>query len=80
MQKEKIKEIMNMVLEQNGIYPEEDLMENIDMDSLTFISIVVGLEEELGINIPADLLNSRPENYKEFYELGYNILEYAKGA
>ena len=47
-----IKETVLITLEENGIYIPDDL----DMDSITFISIAVCIEEKMQISIPDEYL------------------------
>ena len=44
------------VMNENGIYISEDWDEELDFDSITFISTIVCIENEWGIEIPASLL------------------------
>ncbi len=41
-----IKETVLTILEENGVYIPDDLDEELDMDSITFISIIVCIEEK----------------------------------
>lgn len=52
------------VLEENGIYVSEDWDEELEFDSITFISTIVCLEEEFNIEMPDDFLLF--ENFKTF--------------
>lgn len=51
-----IKETVLITLEENGIYIPDDLDEELDMDSITFISIAVYIEEKMQISIPDEYL------------------------
>lgn len=51
-----IKETVLITLEENGIYIPDDLDEELDMDSITFISIAVCIEEKMQISIPDEYL------------------------
>lgn len=51
-----IKETVLIILEENGIYIPDDLDEELDMDSITFISIIVCIEEKMQISIPDEYL------------------------
>lgn len=51
-------------MEQNGIYISDEWDEELDFDSITFISTIVGIEEAFSIEIPADILLF--ENFKTF--------------
>ena len=44
------------ILEDNGIYVSDDWDEELEFDSITFISTIVCLEEELNIEIPDNFL------------------------
>lgn len=44
------------ILDENGIYISDNPNENLDLDSITFISIIVCLENELEIEVPDDYL------------------------
>lgn len=44
------------VLEQNGIYISDDWDEELEFDSITFISTVVCLEEVFDVEVPDDML------------------------
>lgn len=52
------------ILEENGIYVSEDWDEELEFDSITFISTIVCLEEEFNIEMPDDFLLF--ENFKTF--------------
>lgn len=52
------------ILEENGIYVSDDWDEELEFDSITFISTIVCLEEEFNIEIPDDFLLF--ENFKTF--------------
>ena len=52
------------ILEDNGIYVADDWDEELEFDSITFISTIVCLEEEFNIEIPDDFLLF--ENFKTF--------------
>lgn len=67
MNKKEIKNVLINVMEENGVYFFEDLMdEELDIDSLTFISIIVGIEEKLNIEIDNKLLIEYPKTYNDF--------------
>lgn len=36
----------------SGVKPSEDLREALDLDSMDFLNLVIGLHERLGIDIP----------------------------
>ncbi len=50
------RELIIKILEENGMYLSGEMDEELDMDSLTFISIIVCLEQQLNICFPDDLL------------------------
>ena len=52
------------ILEENGIYVSDDWDEELEFDSITFISTIVCLEEEFDIEVPDDFLLF--ENFKTF--------------
>lgn len=58
-----IKDRIKNVLEQNGVYID-NWEEELDFDSITFISTIVGLEQEFGIEVPDDMLLY--ENFRNF--------------
>ena len=61
------REVAKKVLAENGQYLYGTLDdEPIDIDSVTFISIVVGIENELGINVSDTLLTEYPNTYNEY--------------
>ena len=47
------------ILEQNGIFFYDDMEEILDLDSLTYVSILVELENEFQIDIPEQYLTKR---------------------
>ena len=59
------------VLEQNGIYISDDWDEELEFDSITFISTIVCLEEAFDIDVPDDLLTL--ENFRTFKQYFNNI-------
>lgn len=70
------KEITKRILTENGIYPFDALEdEPLECDSLTFISIVVSIENELGKEVPDYLLVEYPKTYNEWVEFIKNINE-----
>ncbi|MBE6891341.1 MAG: hypothetical protein E7481_04865 [Ruminococcaceae bacterium] len=52
------------ILEDNGIYVSDDWDEELEFDSITFISTIVCFEDEFNIEIPDDFLLF--ENFKTF--------------
>lgn len=74
MSNQNIDNMIGELLEQNGIFLEEDMTESMEMDSLTFISIIVGIEESFTVNIPEKYLIEKPDTYQDFFELVYRIL------
>lgn len=75
MRDQKTDKLISEILDQNGIFLEEDMTMNLDMDSLTFISIIVGIESTFNIDIPEKFLIKKPVTYNDFYEFIYMILE-----
>lgn len=61
------------ILEENGIFVSNDWDEELDFDSITFISTIVCLEEEFNIEIPDDFLLF--ENFKTFRLYMENIAQ-----
>ena len=57
-------------MEENGIYiyGDQDQYSDLGLDSISFISIMVSLEER-GIIIPVDLWGEAPKTYSDFYNL-----------
>ncbi len=45
------------ILDENGIYIADNLDEKLDLDSITFISVIVCLENEFEVDIPDDYLS-----------------------
>ncbi len=65
----------NQVLEENGIYLSENLETYLDIDSLTFMSILVGIEEEFKINIPEKYLTDMATSISEMYDFIERVLD-----
>lgn len=65
------------ILEENGIFVSNDWDEELDFDSITFISTIVCLEEEFNIEIPDDFLLF--ENFKTFRLYMENIAQILSG-
>ena len=61
------------ILEENGIYVSDDWDEELEFDSITFISTIVCLEEEFNIKIPDDFLLF--ESFKTFRLYMENIAQ-----
>lgn len=61
------------ILEENGIYVSDDWDEELEFDSITFISTIVCLEEEFNIEIPDDFLLF--EHFKTFRLYMENIAQ-----
>ena len=59
------------VMEQNGIYISDKWNEELDFDSITFISTIVGIEDIFGIEVPDEMLLL--ENFKTFNQYVINI-------
>lgn len=67
---ESIKVRVIEIMEQNGIfYDEEDEEDStFEMDSLTFMSIIIDIEETFEIKIPEEVLGINYEKYSDFVE------------
>ena len=72
-----INTIVLQILEENGIYISEDLDADLDMDSITFISIIVCFENQLGIYIPDEYLTI--DKFKTINDFVKNITEIIEG-
>lgn len=64
----------NQILEENGVYLSENLDTFLDIDSLTYMSILVGIEEKFKINIPEKYLINMPTSISEMYDFMEKIL------
>ena len=77
-----IKETVLTTLEENGIYIPDDFNEELDMDSITFISIIVCIEEKMQISIPDEYLARDKfrtiNNFIENINIIFNSLENAE--
>lgn len=77
-----IKETVLTILEENGVYIPDDLDEELDMDSITFISIIVCIEEKMQISIPDKYLAIDKfrtiNNFIENITIIFNSLENAE--
>lgn len=58
------------IMEQNGIFYEEEDDEDsaFEMDSLTFMSIIIDIEEAFEIKIPEEVLGIDYKKYSDFVE------------
>lgn len=75
MEEKVIKNILKEAMEENGVYFFENLMdEELDIDSLTFISIIVSIEEKLNIEIDNELLIEYPKTYNDFVQFAQKAL------
>jgi acyl carrier protein len=64
-----------VVMDQNGlIIDSDDLDSSLEVDSITFMSIIVGLEEEFGIVIPEGELVNIPQSYRQFIDMVLRIV------
>lgn len=69
-----IYEELIVMLEELGIVIEEN-DEIVDMDSITFITMIIRIEETFGIAFPDDLLNSSAtHNIKNLEKIIVNLL------
>jgi acyl carrier protein len=51
-----VSERLLSVLEQNGVYISNDWDEELEFDSITFISTIVGIETEFDLVVPDEFL------------------------
>ncbi|MDR2045274.1 MAG: acyl carrier protein [Clostridium sp.] len=49
------------ILEQNGVFLSDNYDEPLIMDSLTFVTMVVDIEQTFGIAYPDELLSYNPD-------------------
>lgn len=69
-------EKMNQILDENGIYLNEDVSSDIEVDSLTYMSIIVGIEDMFKISIPVKYLSTdMPSSILGFYDFVNRILQ-----
>lgn len=66
-----IEEKINKIFEVNGIQIDSlnSKYEILDIDSLSFISIMVDIENEFQIEIPENYFGKVPESYNDFVEM-----------
>lgn len=64
----------NQVLDENGIYLSGNLDVDLDIDSLTYMSVLVGIEEAFKINIPEKYLINMPSSILEMYDFMEEVL------
>ena len=57
------------ILEQNGIFFYDDMEEILDLDSLTYVSILVELENEFQIDIPEQYLTKGINTFRGFCDM-----------
>ena len=57
------------ILEQNGIFFYDDMEEILDLDSLTYDSILVELENEFQIDIPEQYLTKGINTFRGFCDM-----------
>lgn len=70
------RKVAQKILSQNGIYSYDTLDdEPLECDSLTFISIIVGIENELSIIVDNSLLINYPQTYNEYITLIIRAVE-----
>lgn len=72
-----VEERLTLILEQNGVYISKDWDEDLDLDSITFISTIVGVESEFELEIPDELLLF--EKFKTFRLYVDNIKKILSG-
>ena len=72
---ESTKMLTVQVLEENGIYIDEEYKDDpLEMDSISFMSVMTGLEEAFNIYIPVKYINNPPKTFTEFLNFIENIL------
>lgn len=57
------------VMQENGIYCSGQEKEPIEMDSLTYMSVLSTIEQELCVRIPDEMLLTPPESFEDFLEM-----------
>lgn len=63
------------VLEENGIYMDEEYEDDLlEMDSISFMSVITGLEETFNMYIPVKYINNPPKTFIEFLKFIEDIL------
>ncbi len=74
------KESINRLLEDNGIlfFPEAPDAP-LEMDSLTFISLIVDIENTYDISIPPEEISFPPNTYAGLYQYIIKILDRSSG-
>lgn len=57
------------ILEENGVFyfPDED-DSPIEMDSLTFVSLIVSLEEKCGVDVSTEYMIEPPNTYRKLID------------
>lgn len=61
-------DIVISVFQENGIYMYNDKDDDLDIDSITFISLIVFIEKRFNIIIPDEMLIESPKTYNQFSE------------
>lgn len=69
MTKEDLRKPLLDVMQENGIYCSGQEKEAIEMDSLTYMSILSSIEQELCICIPDEMLLIAPESFEDFLDM-----------
>ncbi|MBP3617467.1 MAG: hypothetical protein J6J38_05450 [Lachnospiraceae bacterium] len=72
MMKEEIQKKVLEIMNNNGIFIaslEDESEDKVDVDSLSYISIMVDMECEFDIAIPEKYFSSTPETYCEFVKM-----------
>lgn len=58
------------VLQQNGIFVNDDGSCDLEgLDSITYISLIIDVENAFGITIPEDYLSNPPQNLNDFIQI-----------
>lgn len=74
-----VEEKIKQLLFENGVcFDEEDLEYEFAMDSLVYMSFLVGVEESLGIVIPDEYLVNVPKTYLELVDMVNKIINLDK--
>lgn len=75
-----ILKIFKRAYAENGIfYDEIQPDENLNLDSLTLVSLLVCLENELNIEFPDEYLINIPQTFNGMFQLVLNIITHSNG-
>lgn len=70
-----IEKIIKQLLFENGIcFDDEDLKYVLQMDSLTYMSLLVGMEDALNIVISDEYLVDLPKTYQGLVDMVFEII------